>query len=278
MLRAIYLNQKDVEAYVTLCEATELTAQDCHALATMLVACRKPENALSWVERGLTLDKQIPRGSMASHDLARLKRELLTKLGRGDEAMQAAWVEFCKNPSNYSYGDLMKYVPKSEHATWHKKAIEAAMGTDLHSLIQLLLETKELGRLADLVGQSKDSALQGVSHNATEPAAKKLEKTHPEVAARLWRAQGMRIINAKKSKYYNAALENFERARRCYERAGLAADWRRVVNEVRAEHHRKTGFMSGFEEVVAGSGPSKKPSFLERAKARWGVPQAESKE
>jgi hypothetical protein len=172
----------------------------------------------------------------------------------------------------------MKYVPKSEHATWHKKAIEAAMGTDLHSLIQLLLETKELGRLADLVGQSKDSALEGVSHNATEPAAKKLEKTHPEVAARLWRAQGMRIINAKKSKYYNAALENFERARRCYERAGLAADWRRVVNEVRAEHHRKTGFMSGFEEVVAGSGPSKKPSFLERAKARWGVPQAESKE
>jgi len=38
----------------------------------------------------------------------------------------------------------------------------------------------------------------------------------------LWRAQGMRIINAKKSKYYNAALENFEQARRCYERAGLA--------------------------------------------------------
>ena len=43
---------------------------------------------------------------------------------------------------------------------------------------------------------------------------------HPELAARLWRAQGMRIVDAKKSKYYDAALSNFERARNCYLRAG----------------------------------------------------------
>jgi glutamine synthetase type III len=88
----------------------------------------------------------------------------------------------------------------------------------------------------------------------------------------------MRIINAKKSKYYNAALENFEQARRCYERAGLAADWQCVVNEVRAEHRRKTGFMSRFNEVVAGLDSSKKRSFLERAKVSWGMPQAEGKQ
>lgn len=76
----------------------------------------------------------------------------------------------------------------------------------------------------------------------------------------------------------DAALENFERAPRCYESAGLVIDWQRIVNEVRSEHHRKIGFMSGFEEVVASSGPSEKPSFLERAKARWGAPQAEGKE
>ena len=105
------------------------------------------------------------------------------------------------------------------------------------------------------------------------PAAKKLEKAHPDVAARLWCAQGMRVVNAKKSKYYGAAHSNFERARRCFEKAGLTADWQRVVEKVRSEHHRKTGFMAGFEEVVAGSGPSEKPSFLERAKARWGARQ-----
>jgi hypothetical protein len=79
----------------------------------------------------------------------------------------------------------------------------------------------------------------------------------------------MRIVNAKKSKYYDAALANFERARRCFERAGLADEWQRIVLQVRLDHYRKVGFMAGFEELVAGSGPSPRPSFLQRAKARW---------
>lgn len=120
-----------------------------------------------------------------------------------------------------------------------------------------------------MVRRSEDEALEHVSHHATEPAAKKLEKTHPDVAARLWCAQGLRVVNAKKSKYYGAALSNFERARCCFEKAGRTAEWQRVVEKVRSEHHRKTGLMAGFEEIVAGSGPSKKPSFLERAKERW---------
>lgn len=144
-----------------------------------------------------------------------------------------------------------------------------AKHSDLDSLIELLLKTKELERLASLVRGSPDEALENISHYVTEPAAKKLEKTHPDVAARLWCAQGLHIVNAKKSKYYDAALSNFERARRCFEKAGLVTQWRGVVEKVRFEHQRKTGFMSGFEEIVAGSGPSEKPSFLERAKARW---------
>jgi len=42
-----------------------------------------------------------------------------------------------------------------------------------------------------------------------------------------------------------------------------------LVREIRAQHHRKIGVMAGFEEVVAGGGPSARPTFLERAKARW---------
>ena len=269
-LRTLYLAQKDVEAYVGLAQETGLTAQDCHALATMLGARRKPEQALAWVERGVELDKEAPRASMASHDLARLKRDLLTKLGRGNEALDAAWAEYRERPTKYSYDDLMKYVPKAERTAWHEKAMEAAQGAELHSLMELLLETKELKRLAALVRQSKDDALEGVSHYATELAAKKLEKTHPGIAARLWRAQGMRIVKAGKSKYYDAALSNFERAKRCYEKAGLRAEWEKTVSQLRAEHYRKTGFMSGFEDLVAGSGPSDRPSFLRRAKTRWG--------
>jgi hypothetical protein len=83
MLRAVYINQKDVEAYATLCEATELTAQDCHALAKMLVARRKPEDALSWVEHGLTLSKQAPSSSVGGKASPGSSVSSLRKLGAG---------------------------------------------------------------------------------------------------------------------------------------------------------------------------------------------------
>ena len=96
-----------------------------------------------------------------------------------------------------------------------------------------------------------------------------MEKIRPDLAARLWRAQGMRIVDAKKSKYYDAVLSNFERARDCHQRAGLAAQWEETIHQVRTVHHRKNGFISEFESVAAGARRAEKPSFLERAKARW---------
>ena len=271
-LRRLYVAQRNVEAYAAITEETGRTAQDCHALATMLVARRQPREALSWVERGIELDEKGPHGSTAGYDLAGLKRDLLAKLGRGKEALEAAWAQFRAHPSRYSYDDLMKYVPKAERSAWHEKAVEAAGGEDLDSVIELLLETKELGRLANVVRRSTDAALEDASHYATEPAARKLEKAHPDLAARLWRAQGVRIVKAGKSRYYDAALRSFERARKCYEKAGLAGEWQELVRNVRSEHRRKTGLMAGLDEIVArGSGPSEKPSFLERAKARWGA-------
>jgi hypothetical protein len=269
VLRTLYAAQKDVAAYVALAEETGLTAKDCHAIATLLISKRKPKAALSWVERGFEVDKQTPHGSMASHDLAKLKRDLLTKLNRGDEALDAAWADYRQHPSTYSYDDLMKYVPKGQRKQWHEKAIEAAMGADLRSTMDLFIKTKELDRLAELLRQTKDVNLEDLSHYATEPAAKKFEKTNPDLAARLWRAQALRIVNAKKSKYYDAALSNFERAKRCFERAGLEGEWSKTVRQVRADHHRKGSFMPGFERLVEGVGPSDEPSFLERAKARW---------
>ncbi|MBZ5621117.1 MAG: hypothetical protein LAQ69_20685 [Acidobacteriia bacterium] len=270
VLRTLYVAQKNIAGYIALAEETGLTGEDCHAVATLLAARRKPDEALAWVERGMELDRKTPHGFTAGHQLTKLQRELLTKLGRGNEALDAAWNEFRKHPGKYSYGDLMKFVPKGERPAWHEKAMDAAKGAVLHDLVELLLETKEIQRLADLVRSSTDEALEHVSHYTTEPAAKKLEKPHPDLAARLWRAQGMRIVNAGKSKYYDAALSNFESARRCYERAGLVDRWEQTVARVRAAHPRKTGFLSQLEVVAAGSRQKRQPSFLERAKTRWG--------
>lgn len=78
----------------------------------------------------------------------------------------------------------------------------------------------------------------------------------------------LHIVNARKSKYYDAALASFERARRCFERAGLDDEWSKTVRQVYTDHRRKSGFMPGFERLVEGVGPSDKPSFLDRARTR----------
>jgi hypothetical protein len=86
-------------AYLSLAEETSLTAQDCHAIAKLLLTRGQAQQALAWVERGIDLDQKAPHVSLAGHDLAKLKRELLILLGRGDEAMEAAWAAYGKHPS-----------------------------------------------------------------------------------------------------------------------------------------------------------------------------------
>jgi len=269
VLRTIYLAQRNIAAYVALAGETGLTPEDCLALGKLL-ATRRPNEALAWIERGIALDRKGQMRSTADDSLKHMQRELLTSLGRGDEALKAAWADFREHPSKYSFDDLMKFVPRTAGPEWREKALDAAKGADLHSAIELFIETKEMERLAELVRSATDIALESVSHYATEPAAKKLQRLHPDLAARLWRAQAMRVVDANKSKYYDAALSNLERARDCYRRAGLDSEWEETVRRVRANHYRKTAFMPGFEALATDAKRNDQPSFLDRAKARWG--------
>ena len=134
-MRVIYQHQGDVKAYLDFAQGTGLTAEDCLVLAEMLMAQDKPEAALSSVERGLNPDAKKPSEMMAAYGLARLKREILMKLGRGREALDGAWANYREHPSKFSYDELMKYVPEAERAVWHAKALEAATEGDLHSVI-----------------------------------------------------------------------------------------------------------------------------------------------
>jgi len=268
ILRAIYAQQQDAEAYVEVCQQTALSAKDCLALAK-IQEDTNPNEALAWVERGLLLDRSTPYESAAGDDLAKLKRELLVRLGRPDVALAEAWAEFEETPSTSSYEELMRFVPEAERAEWHAKALDAAEHGSLGSLIDLLVETKETERLIGCLQEASDSVLEGLSHFVTEPAADLLAEAHPEVAAKLFRAMGMRILNAKKSKYYHEALENFEDAKNCYVRAGMNRQWDAVVAQVRREHYRKVGFMPGFERLVTGRGPGQRLSYLDRARKRW---------
>jgi uncharacterized Zn finger protein len=268
-LRTLLAAQRNVEAYIALCEQTKLEIKDCKAIAEIYRSRRRPEEALSWLERGLKIARSNSRKSHEEYELRELKRVMLVKLGRPEDALQSAWSEFESHPSTFSYRELMRYVPDKEKTAWRQKAMEASEKGDLSSQIELWIENKESDRLVSRLRRTSDKELEDLSHYHTQPLARKLERSHPDISARMYRALCMRIVNACKSKYYDAALDNIERAKKCYAKAGLVADWQAVVVDVRKRHFRKKGFMTGFEDIVVGSPKPVEPPFLERAKARW---------
>ena len=269
VLKTLLACQRNVDAYIALCEQTELEAEDCKAIAVMYRNRRRPEDALTWVERGLEMARSDSRRSFGQHDLREMKRSLLARIGRPADALQSAWSEFEAHPSTFAYKELMRYVPAKEKMAWHQKAMEVSERGDLSAQIELWLERKESDRLISRLHKVTDEELEDLSHYRTEPLARKLERSHPEISARVYRALCMRIVNAGKSKYYDAALDNIEHAKKCYAKAGLNADWQAVVADVRARHFRKKGFIAGFEDIVSGAPKHVEPPFLERAKARW---------
>ncbi len=270
-LRSLYAAQGDLDVYVELAERTGPTTDDCLTVANLLVTRGDPAQALSWVERGLELDAHRPYPSFAAHSLTELKPRLLADLGRGEQALETAWADYRKHPDRYSYDHLMTFVPQAERSAWHDRAITAALDGDryLPAVIELLLHTDETGRLGHLTACTSDNSLEGIGHHAAEQAGTALEPGHPGEAARIWRAQGMRILKAGKSRYYGAALRCFEHAKRCYRHAGRPAQWQQVVDEVYAQHGRKMSFLPRFDEIVTGTDPTPQPSFLDQASARW---------
>lgn len=267
VLRVLLVARRDVTGYVALCEETRTTPKDCLAIARLLQARRKLAEALSWVERGLEMDRRQPE--CAESELRDLQRKLLSKTGRGDVALQTAWAEFADHPWKFAYDELMRYVPKADRAKWHAKAVDAAAVASLDDMISFMVEVGEIERLVERLRKTSDADLEELSHYVTEPAAKKLAPKHPEIAARVYRAMGLRIVKAGKSKYYAAALSNFREARRCWEKAGLDAQWQSLVDEIFADHRRKSSFIGGFERLARGGARDVEPSFLDRARARW---------
>ncbi len=269
LLKEIYAVKRDADAYISICNQTELTPKDCEVVAGIHRRRGRLADALAWVEKGISLEDEPPMESVSGHQLCGMKRELLRKLGRGDEALESAWLAFERHPDVYTYDELMKYVPRARRLEWHRKAMDAAESGPLDSLIKLCVKHKELDRLADYIRRASNEHLEKISHYTTEPAAEKIARTHPDLAAKLYRTLGMRILVAKKSKYYDAALRHFERAKRCYVKAGTEDRWDALVAEVQEKHGRKYGFMPGFERVVSGKRAPSDPSFAERTRRRW---------
>ena len=257
----------DVAGYARLCERLGFSPRDCEHLAKMEISRKHWARALEWVEKGIALTSTRNWHNEAAYGLEQLRPEILHHLGRKEDALALAWGDFEKNPNEFAYEQLMHYVPKEQKPAWQERAMAAADKTDLGGYVSLCVKAKEWERLARRVHSATVEELEALSHYCTEPAAKGLAKKDALAAAKLYRAMGLRIVNAGKSKYYSEALDHFKNARDIYCAAGQAEAWHSLVGTVRVAHSRKSGFLSGFERIVAGKSGSS--SYTEVARARW---------
>ncbi|MFH0946292.1 MAG: hypothetical protein V2A76_13915, partial [Planctomycetota bacterium] len=109
-LKSVLAAHRDVDAFVALCEQTRLNSADCLSVARILKGRCRLEETLAWVERGLAIAAK-EQHSFCEYDLRKLKRALLLKLKRPEDALASAWSDFQEQPSRFSYQELMRYVP-----------------------------------------------------------------------------------------------------------------------------------------------------------------------
>jgi tetratricopeptide (TPR) repeat protein len=194
ILKVIYGELKTTDAYLALCEKTGTSPTDCENIANIFKMKRKYQDALSWVEKGLRLEKKGNWGNQSSFGLTGLKQDLLNKLGRREDALDLSWVEFKKYPSNFSYETLMKFVDKKDVKHWHQKALGKAKDSSLSGFIDICTKTKEWDTLSEHISSIDTELLEELSHYTTERAVKGLAKKHGLAVAKIYCALGMRIL------------------------------------------------------------------------------------
>ena len=268
-LKAIYTAKKDAKSYLALCKKTIVSPKDCEAIASMYKAKRRFADALVWVKKGLVIGDDRQWGNQSGYGLNGMKRELLNKLGRKEDVLKAAWSEFRKDSDVFRYEDLMKYVPKKDQQSWHKKAMQEAKKGSLSDFIEICVKTREWDMLSKRIDSTKHENIEKIGHYVTEGGAKGLVRNHKPSAAKIYRALGMRIIKSGKSKYYQAALEHFQKAKELYEKSGQNQKWSSIVAIVRKNHYRKYGFINDFETIVTDGKLESAESFESKVQKRW---------
>ena len=175
-MKDIYVAKKDVKAYLALCEKVGTTPKDCEHIASLQKTKRHYEDALTWAEKGLKLEKEREWGNESGYQLTGIRQELLNKLGRKEDALESAWTEFIKYPSEDSYDQLRKYIPEEDFQHWHEKAIYEAKNGSLSAFIEICTAAKEWEILSEHILDVGHDKLEKIGHYTTEKAAKGLSK------------------------------------------------------------------------------------------------------
>lgn len=102
-LKDIFVSKKDDNAYLALGEKILLSPKDYEKIGKICILKKKYNLALEMIDRGLKAEKKRQWHNQSSYSLESLKRDVLGKMGRTEEALKIAWGDFKSYPSEFSY-------------------------------------------------------------------------------------------------------------------------------------------------------------------------------
>ncbi|MBI3534781.1 MAG: hypothetical protein HY072_04770 [Deltaproteobacteria bacterium] len=260
-IKKLYASTKNINALINFCEKYEIDDADCLSIATIFHEKKQFYDALRWADKGLAL---ISNRSSKEYELKTLRRKILADSGRNDEALEDAWAEFIKHPSKYSLETVFEFVPPQKNSFYKDKALVILDKININESCVAFLSLGELERLDNKISQASEKELEDIFYGEAISMAKTMSKNFPHSAARIYVAQALRILHEKRSKAYYHAHDYLEKAKDLFEKCGKEDLWTKTVSNIRTEHKLKSSFMPGFEQIVAGKGAPREPTFMER--------------
>lgn len=261
ILKKLFASTKNTTALISICEKHGAASEDCLGLAVVFQKRGQLDRALEWAEKGLKLDSE---SGWKTHDLKKVRRQILKESGRRPEAIADAWADFEKSPSIFLYRDLTECASRKELAALRQKALVVFDQADLSQAAVAFCDLDELEHLAARISAASDMEIREIFYGDAIPIAKTLTRRYPREAARIYITQAEVILTKKRSRAYLHAHDYLSEAKDLLERAGDPAAWANLVARIRQEHGLKSSFMPGFERIVAGKGAPREPTFRER--------------
>jgi hypothetical protein len=266
-LKRIYVSRRDPMAYVAVC-GDRLTEDDCLKVAEVYVDKGQDGKALEWVERGIVEHARKTWGNVCTHDLPKLQRQLLVRLGREDEALSSAWRQFVYQVDSWSLSQVLEYAPERERDEWRERCLERADKADIHRAVTLYVEAADAKRLVRRLRAANEDERRVLGELDGESAATLMEELDPEMSAWVYFDLALQILKNRRSRHYGVALRYLAAVCRCLHAAGMGNQWKQLVEEIEEDHSRKRLFIGRFRDLVEGRKPQKPPSMLDRARLR----------
>ena len=160
--------QRDVAAYVALCEQTELSAQDCLAVATCFkLGASRPRRSPGWSAGSRW--RRSSRTARWPGTTSRAEARAAQKLGRRGDALEEAWASSARTRARSATTTSCASCRRPSARRGTRRRWRRPSAPTSRSRIELWLETQEIERLVDGLARLPMSRLEELSHYARSP-------------------------------------------------------------------------------------------------------------